>query len=229
MKKNHLSFLTICALLTSLMFSTLSNAQAVRDRNVIPVAVNLNQVLRMSIYDGGNIEFVFNTIDDYRDGLSGDAASASANAATSFGFYQSSFTISSSTEWDLMYGAENATFIGVDDGTTPNTLALNNVGYSLASLTAGAGGHAFGTELVSAPTNNGADVADLDVYPVELIGWNNAGASNAGDEADNDFTITWRCGTAEGDMNAVSLIEQTGVDPDRYVVNVLFELQVSDN
>ena len=40
----------------------------------------------MSIYDGGNIEFVFNTIDDYRDGLSGDAASAAANAATSSGF-----------------------------------------------------------------------------------------------------------------------------------------------
>jgi len=30
-------------------------------------------------------------------------------------------------------------------------------------------------------------------------------------------------------MNATSLIEQTGVDPDRYVVNVLFELQISDN
>ena len=228
MNKNHLSLLTACVLLISLMFSTLSNAQAVRDRNVIPVAVNLNQVLRMSIYDGGNIEFVFNTIDDYRDGLSGDAASASANAAASFGFYQSSFTISSSTEWDLMYGAENATFIGVDDGTTPNTLALDNVGYTLAP-TAGAN-HTFGTgEIISAPTTDGTVVADLDQYPVELIGWDNTGASNAGDEADNNFTITWRCGTAEGDMNAVSLIEQTGVDPDRYVVNVLFELQISDN
>jgi len=28
-------------------------------------------------------------------------------------------------------------------------------------------------------------------------------------------------------MNAVSLLEQTGIDPDRYVVNVLFELQIS--
>jgi len=227
MKKSHLSPLTALALLISLMFSTLSNAQAVRDRNVIPVAVNLNQVLRMSIYDGGNIEFVFNTIDDYRDGLSGDAASASANDATSFGFYQSSFTISSSTEWDLMYGAENATFIGVDDGTTPNTLALDNVGFQIAS---NGGVHTLATgEIISPPTTNGTVVADLDVYPVELLGWDNTGASNAGDEADNNFTITWRCGTAEGDMNGVSLIEQTGVDPDRYVVNVLFELQISDN
>jgi hypothetical protein len=226
MKKNQISFKLAAVILVSLIASTLSNAQAVRDRNVIPVAVNLNQVLRMSIYDGGNIEFVFNTIDDYRDGLSGDAASASANAAASFGFYQSSFTISSSTEWDLMYGAENASFIGVDDGTTPNTLALDNVGLQLSAN----GAHTFGTgELISAPTTLATVVADLDQYPIELIGWDNTGASNAGDEADNDFTITWRCGTAEGDMNAVSLIEQTAVDPDRYVVNVLFELQISDN
>ncbi len=224
---NHTPKVALISLFTALMFAgSTSKAQAVRDRNVIPVAVNLNQVLRMSIYDGGNIEFVFNTIDDYRDGLSGDAASASANAATSFGFYQSSFTISSSTEWDLMYGAENATFIGVDDGTTPNTLALDNVGLQIAAN----GAHTLATgEIISAPTTLGTVVADLDIYPVELLGWDNTGASNAGDEADNDFTITWRCGTAEGDMNAVSLIEQTAVDPDRYVVNVLFELLVSDN
>ena len=55
------------------------------------------------------------------------------------------------------------------------------------------------------------------------------GTSNAGDEADNDFTINWRCGTAEGGMNAVSLIEQTAVDPDRYVVNVLLNYKISDN
>ena len=50
-------------------------SQAVKDRQVIPVAVNLNQVLRMTITNGGNIEFVFNSIDDYRLGLSGDAES----------------------------------------------------------------------------------------------------------------------------------------------------------
>jgi hypothetical protein len=218
--------ITLLVLAAALIFTGVSSkAQAVRDRNVIPVAVNLNQVLRMSIYDGGNIEFVFNTIDDYRDGLSGDAAGA-ANDGTSAGFYQSSFTISSSTEWDLMYGAENATFIGVDDGTTPNTLALDNVGLQIVAN----GDHTLATgEIISDPTTLGTVVADLDLYPQELLGWDNTGASNAGDEADNDFTIQWRCGTAEGDMNGVSLIEQTGVDPDRYVENVLFELQISDN
>jgi len=216
--------ITLLVLAAALMFSGVSSkAQAVRDRNVIPVAVNLNQVLRMSIYDGGNIEFVFNTIDDYRNGLSGSAAAA--NDAASIGFYQSSFTISSSTEWDLDYGAENANLIGVDDGTTPNTLALNNVGLQIVAN----GAHTLGTgEIISAPTTLGTVVADLDLYPQELLGWDNTGASNAGDEADNDFTIQWRCGTAEDDMNGVSLLEQTGIDPDRYVVNVLFDLKISD-
>ncbi len=218
--------ITTLSLTIVLVFAGVSSqAQSVRDRNVIPVAVNLNQVLRMSIYDGGNIEFVFNTIDEYRNGLSGDAAGA-ANDATSAGFYQSSFTISSSTEWDLMYGAENATFIGVDDGTTPNTLALDNVGLQIVAN----GAHTLASgEIISAPTTLGTVVADLDLYPQELLGWDNTGASNAGDEVDNDFTIQWRCGTSEGDMNLVSLLEQTTIDPDRYVVNVLFELMISDN
>ena len=54
-------------------------SQAVKDRQVIPVAVNLNQVLRMTITNGGNIEFVFISIDDYRSGLSGDATASAAS------------------------------------------------------------------------------------------------------------------------------------------------------
>jgi hypothetical protein len=54
--------------------------------------------------------------------------------------------------------------------------------------------------------------------------------SSAGDVLDNDFTIIWRCGTAEvgaapATMNPVVLLEQNpSPTPDRYVTNVLFEL-----
>ena len=58
MKK--ISFIAILAVCGLTAFG-----QAVKDRNVIPVAVSLNQVLRMTITNGGNVEFVFNTIDDY--------------------------------------------------------------------------------------------------------------------------------------------------------------------
>jgi hypothetical protein len=63
---------TLCA--AGLLIGSTAFGQAIRDRNVIPVAVNLNEVLRMTITNGGNIEFVFNSIDEYRFGLSADAA-----------------------------------------------------------------------------------------------------------------------------------------------------------
>ena len=205
--------------------TTGSYGQAVRDRNVIPLAVNLNQVLRMSITDGGNIEFTFNSIEDYRLGLSGDAGtSGSSNPATSDPMYVSNFIIASSTRWELSYGSEQPTFIGTDN--PGNTLTLDNVGFTLLSN----GIHTFGTELTSAPTVDGSEVSALEQFPVVLITDNSDPLSSAGDVLDNDFTIIWRAGTAEvgaapATMNPIVLLEQNpSPNPDRYVTSVLFEL-----
>ena len=217
MKKILLSIFTV-----SILGSGIS--QAVSDRNTIPVAVNLNRVLRMSVNTGGNIEFTFNTIAQYKNGISGDfATSSSAGTAAANPMYVTSFTVAASTKWRLDYGAEDATFIGVDNPANIG-LTLDNVGFSLAST----GTHAFGTELASLPTNAGVEVAALQAYPVALINDGGNAAANAGDATDNAFTMTWRCGTAEGTglttpMNQVKLIEQ-GLAPDRYVTNVLFNL-----
>ena len=234
MKKISMILLGVFAL------STVGFSQAVRDRQVIPVAVNLNQVLRMTITNGGNIEFVFNSIDDYRDGLSADAAtSGAANPVTSEGFYQTDFTISSSTRWLLAYGSEQATFIGTDNPA--NTLLLDNVGFSLVENgtavfeTPGAvQGTNPAASIFSAPTDNGSDVAALEVYPVNLIEDNNSAVvSNAGDAVENSFSILWRAGTEEDTgvtpMNSVSLLnQQPSPNPDRYVTNVIFELSVDN-
>jgi len=223
-----------------LAMAVAGSSQAVKDRQVIPVAVNLNQVLRMTITNGGNIEFVFNSIDDYRLGLSGDAAtSGSANPTTSDAFYVTDFTVASSTRWELNYGSEEATFIGTDDPT--NTLVLANVGYTLTSTgthnfeaAAAAQGTDPTAELWSTPTVNGTLVAGLEDYPALLIDDNGAigGAANAGDGMDNSFQIVWRCGTTEVDavplaMVATSLLDQDpSPAPDRYVTNVIFELGI---
>lgn len=227
MKKiNFVAALLFCGLTVS--------AQAVKDRNVIPVAVNLNQVLRMSISNGGNIEFVFNTINDYKNGLS-------ATNAVSGTMYETNFSVSSSTRWKLTYGAETATFQGTDNPA--NTLALDNVGYLLTEtgahdFEAGAQG-ATTAELYSAPTNGGAEIAALEVYPQVLIEDNDQvgadAASNAGDASDNLFQMSWRVGTKENSvggtvartMNPVALIDQSpSPAADRYVANVLFELSI---
>lgn len=209
--------------------------QAIKDRNVIPVAVSLNQVLRMTITNGGNIEFVFNTIDDYKNGLSSDAAtSASANPAATNPMYKTDFTVSSSTRWTLTYGTEEATFLGTDNPA--HTLALNNVGFKITNnglnRFEGAGlaiGVTPTASLFSTPTANGSQVAALQPYPTVLIQDNNTVNANAGDAADNSFTLNWRCGTAEQGsvvpMNATKIIDQNpSPTPDRYVANVLFEL-----
>jgi hypothetical protein len=202
-------------------------SQAVKDRQVIPVAVNLNQVLRMTIVNGGNIEFVFNSIDDYENGISGAAGNAGDN------FYVTDFTVASSTRWALSYGSEQADFIGTDDPT--NTLLLDNVGYQLVAT----GGHSFDAalgvdptaELWSPTTLGGTVTAGLIAYPQVLITDNTTAVANAGSGADNAFQMIWRCGTAEVDatavppMNAVDLLNQAASPtPDRYVTNVIFEL-----
>jgi len=210
-------------------------AQAVKDRNVIPVAVNLNQVLRMTITNGGNIEFVFNSIDDYKNGLSSDnATSSSQNVAATEGMYKTDFSIASSTRWTLTYGAEQATFLGTDYASA--ILPLNNVGFKITNNgthTFEGAGETVGTtstaSLFSIPTDNANEVAALEAYPVVLIDDNATAAANAGDAVDNSFTLNWRCGTAEAGavvpMNSIKLIDQSpSPAPDRYVVNVLFDL-----
>lgn len=210
--------------------------QAVKDRSVIPVAVSLNQVLRMTVTNGGNIEFVFNTIEDYKNGISSEAVSSAANPTTSGSMYKTDFTVSSSTRWALTYGTEEPTFLGTDN---PNTaFALDNVGFTITNLgnnTFEAAGSTIGTtaaaSLFSTPTANATEVAALQTYPVTLIEDNNTVNANAGDAADNSFTLNWRCGTAEQGsvvpMNPIKIIDQNpSPAPDRYVVNVLFDLAI---
>jgi hypothetical protein len=223
MKKIFLATATI------FMFSTMGFGQAVRDRNVIPVAVNLNQVLRMTVTNGGNIEFVFNTIDEYKNGIDGTGNS----------FYQTNFTVASSTRWALTYGAEDATFIGTDNPA--NALALDNVGFGITEAgthdfeAAGSAKNSSDVELFSTPTDNASLVTALQVYPVLLIEDNDrVGFANAGDGTDNDFTLTWYCGTSEAgavgyEMNTVPLIDQQPSPvPDRYQTNVIFELAIDN-
>ena len=227
-----INFFAVLLLCSSTVFG-----QAVKDRNVIPVAVNLNQVMRMTITNGGNIEFVFNTINDYKNGISADAIGGTTGV-----MYETNFTVSSSTRWKLTYGSETADFQGTDDPS--HILSLDNVGFALSTLAA----HSFessatkGTssaELYSHPTKGGQEVAALQAYPTLLIEDNNqagaaVGHSDAGDASDNSFKMSWRVGTKESQlkttpMNSVAIIDQTtSPSPDRYVASVVFDLEMDN-
>ena len=235
MKKTIFPIFLFCLLL----LSQKTNAQAVRDRGVLPVAVNLNLVLRFQIIDGGNIEFVFNSIEDYRIGMGARGSALGTAAGVGVGttltadqqMYRSRFTVSASRRWVLNYGAEQATFMGTDN--VANTLLLNNVGITMTGM----GTHfSAATGVASVPTAdfilaNLTLPCALTAFPTVLI-TDAAAASpfeNSGSAADNDFCIFWQCGTGTVGgvtaMNANTILQQA-VSPaaDRYVTNVLFEL-----
>ena len=209
MKNN--CFTKVCLTLMAGMFSVNSYCQPVSDRAVVPVALTLNQILRLNVVDGGNIEFVFNRIDDYETGI--------ANAD----IYDTQITVASSTSWQLNMGAEDATFIGVDNPA--NTLALGYVGFQ---ITAG-GVHQFGAELTDLGTAAAAVIA-LPQYPVTVVGSRAAATgvtTNAGDILDNILTINWEANTATaGLLSAVDPIIDINQAPDRYVTNVLLDISI---
>jgi hypothetical protein len=201
----------VCLTLLAGMFSVNSYCQPVSDRAVVPVALTLNQILRLNVVDGGNIEFVFNRIDDYETGI--------ANAD----IYDTRITVASSTSWQLNMGAEDATFIGVDNPA--NTLPLGYVGFQITSQ----GTHTFGAELTDLGTANAA-VIPLPVYPVTVVGSRAAAAAqstNAGDILDNILTINWEANTnAAGLLSVVDPIIDINQAPDRYVTNVLLDISI---
>ena len=187
-------------------------AQPVSDRAVVPVAVTLNQVLRLHVINGGNIEFVLNQIDDFRNGV--------ANSA----FYDTDIVVASSTDWEMNFGAEDATFMGTDN--IVNTLALNNVGFTITETGTNTCCTALLDILIAGNVSTGTANA-LVTYPVVLI--TTGATGNAGDVTENAFTFNWECGTqvaggtSTGVMNATSLLDQS-ITPDRYVTNVLFDI-----
>jgi len=184
-----------------LILSQVSFGQAVNDQAVIPVSVTLNSILRLTVVSGGNIDFVVNTITQYTSGINNGGAGAQ---------YQTNFTVASSEDFDVTLRAEDANFIGQDDAT--NTMPLNNVGYDLTESGSGAD-----------PANWALPAAVLPLTNVAANIVTGVAGAAAGGAAKNNFTIQWRLGTAEGTMNATTLLAQS-LSPDRYVTNVFLEL-----
>jgi len=203
-------------------------AQPVSDRVVIPIAVTLNQILRIHVINGGNIEFVFNTIDDYKNGIPNQP------------MYQSDLVIASSTNWSVDMGAETALWDGTDDPLHLGMFRSDNIGFQL-NWTGGntccgvASNINFGTHYTNPIDAAGAPSLTpngLSVYTApgaEQLLQN--GTGNAGDVGDNAFSILWECGTLTGggvpaihtSIPGQSLLLQ-GLPPDRYVSNVLIDL-----
>jgi hypothetical protein len=183
-------------------------AQPVVDNAIIPVAVNLNSILRLNVTSGGNIEFSVNNIDQYTDGI--------ANSDN----YDTKFTVASSVDFDVIMYAEGG-FIGTDDGT--NAFPVDNVGYIIEST-----GTAVitGKYQLEGAFDNPSDITPLSTTVThELISGVDGGS--AGNATDNAFTINWELATANliaANTTGESLLQQS-LPADRYSTNVFLVLQ----
>lgn len=185
------------------IMANLGFSQGVDDRAVIPVAVTLNSILRLNVVSGGNIEFNFNTLEQYTMGISNSEA------------YNTKFTVASSVNWEIEISAEDNAFIGSDDAISSNVLPLDNVGYQITYDGSGAESDFDIPSLAVAVA--------LDQTEQILVGRSGA-ITNAGDINQNAFTINWRCGTKEGNMSTFSILEQS-LAADRYATNVFLILK----
>ncbi len=212
------------------MFLENLSCQVVRDDEQIVANVNLTQILRVNITNGGNINFSFNSINDYKNGVGAlsSATGVGASSNNSTPFFRTDFSVSSSSNWLLNFGADQATFIGTDNPA--NLLPLNNVGFTL--IENGAYNPGAGSNLISPLTGDfsATAVSALLAYPQTLI--NKGALTNAGDVLDNNFTIFWQCGTASpqglatNPMNTINIINLASSPvPDNYLANIIFELE----
>lgn len=174
-------------------------AQPVSDQAIIPMAITVNSILRLNIVSGGNMEFVFNSIDQITNGIINSTA------------YDTRFTIASSTNWTLNFGTDVTDFTATGGALIPLNLVALQVDND--------GGNCFPLRCVSG-TYFGA-YGDLVNPSTPLI---NNGTGNVGNSVDNAFVIHWECATA---LNCTSQFQPTGgvtAGPGRYSANIFLSL-----
>jgi hypothetical protein len=107
-------------LVTAAMLSTASFAQPVSDNVVIPIGVTINSIMRLNVAQGGNIEFVFNTFDDFQAGL---------NSTYSLTQYQTKIDMTATTNFKVFMVAE--TDLVPITGSVGADMAINVISYQL--------------------------------------------------------------------------------------------------
>lgn len=149
-----------------LLLAQVGFGQAVNESAIIPVSVTLNAVSRLNVESGGNIKFVFTSINDYNTGFSGETVP----------LYRTIVSVASSRDFAVNMYAESDEFQPTDDSN--NTLSIENLEYRL-QWTGG-----------TPPTTYQQTFTQMTdaAYAIVTDGI-------AGDGEANRFEIRWRLGT----------------------------------
>ncbi len=202
------------ALLLLIMFMgyhVSSFAQAVDDQAVVPVSVTLNSILRLNVESGGNIEFNFNTLEQYNNGISG------LNVDDQ---YSTKITVASSVNWKLEMGAEDPHLVSTDVVDTSSTAGTMPLPYIIYQTTITGGLDASNVDINSNGTPQA--LSQIGSANDDLITNTNG---NAGAISQNAFRIDWGCGLPSGSFSASrGTLMGSNFTGGRYSTNVFFRL-----
>ncbi len=182
----------------AMLLSILVYAQPVSDNATIPVSVSVNSILRLHVTTGGNIEFVFNTIDQMRQGINSTAGTTT------------NFTVASSHPFDVCVYAESDL---TSTDSAGYSLPTNKIGYTVTS--SGDNTPTTYESTLTALTTSAAHECIDDCAPGDIndnifsIAWECATSALAGVAG----------GGAQGVL---------GTTPDRYATNVFLILKAHD-
>jgi hypothetical protein len=160
-----------------------------------------NPGLYINILAGQDIEFVFDEMSEYINGI--------PNAG------QSTFIrIGAIWDWKLQFKADEIIFYGTDP---THMMELNNVGLVIEST-------GTNQDDDSNITNN-AKFSPVALESNDVTILTKGNLSNMGYGIENSFTLKWEMGTRNGNMNPVRMLDQM-LSPDIYTLNIILTLSV---
>jgi hypothetical protein len=161
-----------------------------------------NPGLVINIVSGYSIEFVFDEIDEYINGI--------MNAG------QTTFIrVGAIYDWKLQFKADQVMFYGTNDPA--HQMELNNVGVTVSSIGTN---QDDGSNII-----NNAKLAPIALESTDITLLTKGTMTNKGYGIENSFTLDWEMGTRNGNMNQVRMLDQL-LSPDTYTLNIILTLSV---
>lgn len=171
-------------------------ATPVRSQDIPPP----NPGLVINIVSGYSVEFVFDEIDEYINGIMGAGQSTYIRIGAIY-------------DWKLQFKADQIMFYGTFNPL--HQMELNNVGVTVISTGTN---QDDGTNII-----NNAQTVPLALEASDVTLMTKGSQTNKGYGIENSFILNWEMGTRRGNMNNQSILEQM-IPADTYTLNIILTL-----
>jgi len=161
-----------------------------------------NPDLAINIVSGASIEFIFDEISEYVNGI--------MNAG-----HVTYIRVGSIYDWKLQFKADQVEFYGTNNPS--NIMPLNNVGVVVVSTGTN---QDDGTNIINYAKNLPVTLESIDITLLTK-----GSLTNKGYGIRNSFLLNWEMGTMRGNMNNISMMDQM-LASDVYTLNIILTVSV---